>query len=37
MMHEKKVMGYYLDRHPTDWYKADLKSIVCTLTKRYCL
>ena len=20
MMHEKKVMGYYLDRHPTDWY-----------------
>ena len=33
MMHEKKVMGYYLDRHPTDWYKADLKSIVCTLPK----
>ena len=32
-MHEKKVMGYYLDRHPTDWYKADLKSIVCTLPK----
>ena len=25
MMHEKKVMGYYLDRHPTDWYKAALK------------
>ena len=33
MMHEKKVMGYYLDRHPTDWYKADLKSIICTLPK----
>ncbi len=33
MMYEKKVMGYYLDRHPTDWYKADLKSIVCTLPK----
>ena len=30
-MHEKSVMGFYLDRHPTDWYKADLKSIVCTL------
>ena len=37
MMHEKKVMGYYLDRHPTDWYKADLKSIVCYVTKRHCL
>ena len=33
MMHEKKVMGYYLDRHPTDWYKSHLKSIVCTLPK----
>ena len=33
MMYEKNVMGYYLDRHPTDWYKADLKSIVCTLPK----
>ncbi|MDC0597042.1 DNA polymerase III subunit alpha [Candidatus Pseudothioglobus singularis] len=33
MMHEKKVMGYYLDRHPTDWYKGDLKSIVCSLPK----
>jgi DNA polymerase III subunit alpha len=33
MMYEKKVMGYYLDRHPTDWYKVDLKSIVCTLPK----
>ena len=33
MMYEKKVMGYYLDRHPTDWYKTDLKSIVCTLPK----
>ena len=33
MMYEKKVMGYYLDRHPTDWYKADLKSIICTLPK----
>jgi DNA polymerase-3 subunit alpha len=31
MMHEKKVMGYYLDRHPTDWYKEHLKSIVCSL------
>jgi len=33
MMYEKKVMGYYLDRHPTDWYKPHLKSIVCTLPK----
>ena len=33
LMFEKSVMGYYLDRHPTDWYKADLKSIVCTLPK----
>ena len=33
MMHEKKVMGYYLDRHPTDWYKSQIKSIVCTLPK----
>jgi len=32
-MLEKSVMGYYLDKHPTDWYKADLKSIVCTLPK----
>jgi DNA polymerase-3 subunit alpha len=31
MMHEKKVMGYYLDRHPTDWYRDHLKSIVCSL------
>ena len=30
---EKSVMGYYLDRHPTDLYTADLKSIVCTLPK----
>jgi len=33
LMFEKSMMGYYLDRHPTDWYKADLKSIVCTLPK----
>ena len=33
LMFEKSVMGYYLDRHPIDWYKADLKSIVCTLPK----
>lgn len=33
LMLEKSKMGYYLDRHPTDWYKADLKSIVCTLPK----
>jgi DNA polymerase-3 subunit alpha len=33
LMLEKSVMGYYLDRHPTDWYKAALKSIVCTLPK----
>jgi len=33
MMYEKKVMGYYLERHPTDWHKAHLKSIVCTLPK----
>jgi len=33
MKFEKNVMGYYLDRHPTDWYKSDLKSIVCTLPK----
>jgi len=33
LMLEKSVMGYYLDRHPTDWFKADLKSIVCTLPK----
>ena len=33
LMFEKSVMGYYLDRHPTDSYKADLKSIVCTLPK----
>ena len=33
LMLEKSVMGYYFDRHPTDWYKADLKSIVCTLPK----
>ena len=31
MVFEKKVMGYYLNRHPTDWYKNELKSIVCTL------
>jgi len=33
LMFEKSVMGYYLDKHPTDWYTADLKSIVCTLPK----
>ena len=33
LMLEKNMMGYYLDRHPTDWYKADLKSIVCALPK----
>jgi DNA polymerase III subunit alpha len=33
MKFEKNVMGYYLDRHPTDWYKSDLKSIVCMLPK----
>jgi len=33
LMFEKNVMGYYLNRHPTDWYKGDLKSIVCTLPK----
>ena len=33
LKHEKSVMGYYINRHPTDWYKADLKSIVCTLPK----
>ena len=33
LMLEKSMMGYYLDKHPTDWYKADLKSIVCTLPK----
>jgi len=33
LMFEKSVMGYYLDKHPTDWYKADLKSIVCILPK----
>ncbi|MEC7595974.1 MAG: DNA polymerase III subunit alpha [Pseudomonadota bacterium] len=33
MIYEKKMMGYYLERHPTDWYKADLKSIVCSLPK----
>ena len=31
MVFEKKVMGYYLNRHPTDWYTNELKSIVCTL------
>ena len=31
LMFEKSVMGYYLHRHPTDEYRADLKSIVCTL------
>ena len=31
MVFEKKVMGYYLNRHPTDWYTNQLKSIVCTL------
>jgi len=31
MMHEKKVMGYFIDRHPTDWYKDQLKSIGCSL------
>ena len=33
LMLEKSMMGYYLDNHPTDLYKADLKSIVCTLPK----
>jgi len=33
LMLEKNMMGYYLDRHPTDLYTADLKSIVCTLPK----
>jgi DNA polymerase-3 subunit alpha len=33
MKFEKNVMGYYLGRHPTDWYKSDLKSIVCSLPK----
>ncbi|MDC1535986.1 DNA polymerase III subunit alpha [Candidatus Thioglobus sp.] len=33
MKFEKNVMGYYLERHPTDWYKSDLESIVCTLPK----
>ena len=33
LMLEKSVMGYYLDRHPTDLYKADLKPIVCTFPK----
>ena len=33
MKFEQNVMGYYLERHPTDWYKADLKSIVCSLPK----
>jgi len=33
MKFEKNVMGYYLERHPTDWYKSDLRSIVCTLPK----
>ena len=32
-MYEKKMMGYYLERHPTDWYKSHLKSIVCSLPK----
>ena len=34
LMFEKSVMGYYLDRHPTDEYKVDLKSIVCTLPSK---
>jgi DNA polymerase-3 subunit alpha len=33
LMLEKSMMGYYLDNHPTDLYKTDLKSIVCTLPK----
>ncbi len=33
MQLEKNVMGYYLDRHPIDWYASDLKSIVCSLPK----
>ena len=33
LTYEKSVMGYYLNRHPTDWYKSDLKSIVCTTPK----
>lgn len=31
LMFEKSVMGYYLHRHPTDAFKSDLQSIVCTL------
>ncbi len=34
LMLEKEVMGYYLNRHPTDEYKIDLKSIVCTLPNK---
>jgi len=33
LMLEKSVMGYYLNRHPTDSYKTQLKSIVCALPK----
>tara|TARA_B110000914_G_C15468636_1_gene449562 strand:+ start:1 stop:1323 length:1323 start_codon:yes stop_codon:yes gene_type:complete len=33
LMFEKNVMGYYLHRHPTDAFKSDLQSIVCTLPK----
>ena len=33
LMLEKSVMGYYLHRHPTDAFKSDLQSIVCTLPK----
>jgi len=37
LMFEKSVMGYYLHRHPTDAFKADLKSIVCTLPNKVVL
>ena len=33
MKYEKSVMGFYLERHPIDWYASDLKSIVCSLPK----
>ena len=33
LMFEKSVMGYYLHDHPTDAFKSDLQSIVCTLPK----
>ena len=36
LMFEKSMMGFYLDKHPTDWYKADLKIDSLYITKRYC-